>query len=392
MRSLSCLLGVLLAWLLAAAYAYADNSPRPLPLTQDWADRGLIATDDDWSNVAGIIGHRGDQLTPATGTDPREVVADGARTPIDVIANRSSLDTLTTGGLAELEAGGEAVALQPSNTADAPHLVLSLDTRSSNAVRVAYVLRDLDASNDDAEQPMALQYRVGRTGEFTDVPAGYVSDATTGPDVATRTTPVSVELPPVAAREPLVEVRVLATNAGSSDEWVGVDDIAVTGAAADGDGDGVADPDDNCPATRNGGQRDSDGDGRGDSCDGDDDNDGLADRQDECDRAAAGSADGCPLVSRSVTIGYSLTAADFRGEVSSTAWTCEAGERVNVFRVDAGRDTFVGWDVSNGDGRYAVPAPPQAGRYYARAPKSTHPAIGTCRTASSPTLALSPSD
>ena len=41
------------------------------------------------------------------------------------------------------------------------------------------------------------------------------------------------------------------------------------------DGDGVDDANDNCPAISNFGQLDSDFDGSGDVCDGDDDNDTL---------------------------------------------------------------------------------------------------------------------
>lgn len=43
----------------------------------------------------------------------------------------------------------------------------------------------------------------------------------------------------------------------------------------DSDGDGVANPDDNCPGARNSGQGDIDGDGEGDACDGDIDGDGT---------------------------------------------------------------------------------------------------------------------
>jgi predicted extracellular nuclease len=41
-------------------------------------------------------------------------------------------------------------------------------------------------------------------------------------------TPVSVTLPAAADNQPLVQVRVLTSNASGSDEWVGVDDISVT--------------------------------------------------------------------------------------------------------------------------------------------------------------------
>jgi len=55
---------------------------------------------------------------------------------------------------------------------------------------------------------------------------------------------------------------------------------------ADLDNDGVSDEADNCPFTFNPNQLDTDGDGAGDSCDGDDDNDGVADSSDNCRLAA----------------------------------------------------------------------------------------------------------
>lgn len=91
-----------------------------------------------------------------------------------------------------------------------------------------YRLRDVDSSSiADAVQPVALQYRLGSTGDFTPVPGGFVSDATTGPEQATQVTPVSTVLPTAADDRPLVQLRILATNAVGQDEWVGVDDIQV---------------------------------------------------------------------------------------------------------------------------------------------------------------------
>jgi hypothetical protein len=55
---------------------------------------------------------------------------------------------------------------------------------------------------------------------------------------------------------------------------------------ADFDGDGVSDARDNCPMVTNQDQLDTDHDGLGDACDGDDDNDGLADEDDNCPLAA----------------------------------------------------------------------------------------------------------
>src|ERR671915_197259 len=200
-----------------------------LPFSQAWSDTALISRDDDWSGVAGVVGHRGDALTSVPGTDPRLVVADGAGTPVDVNANETDPRAVgLAAGLTEFELPDPVVALQGSATAGAPQLVVSLDTRGRSGVTVRYRLRDIDASsNANAVQAVALQYRVGADGDFAAVPGGFVADATTGPGAATLETPVSAVLPEAADDQPLVQLRILTTDAVGQDEWVGVDDIEV---------------------------------------------------------------------------------------------------------------------------------------------------------------------
>ncbi len=57
-------------------------------------------------------------------------------------------------------------------------------------------------------------------------------------------------------------------------------DLELSSANADTDGDGVFDNVDNCLAISNADQTDTDGDGEGDACDSDDDNDGVLDEDD----------------------------------------------------------------------------------------------------------------
>jgi hypothetical protein len=219
-------IGVLLLSLLPALPAAADSTAQPLPFSQSWTDAGLITTDKDWSGVPGITGYRGDNLTATPGTDPQTVLVDNL--VLDVMANQTDPATLAAGGVAEFALPDPVVALKGSTTARAPYLTLALDTTGKSAVNVSYDLRDIDASSNDAFQQLALQYRVGGSGTYTNLPAGYVADATTGPGLATLVTPVSVTLPAAADDQPEVDVRVITTDAPGQDEWVGVDDISVT--------------------------------------------------------------------------------------------------------------------------------------------------------------------
>jgi uncharacterized protein len=205
----------------------ADTTAQSLPFSQSWS-AGLITANDNWSAVPGIVGYLGDSMASTTGVDPQTILIPGPET-IDVNANQTNPNTFTTGGVTEFELSDTVVALSGSGTARAPHIVLTLSTSGLSNITVQYNLRDLDASTDNAISPVALQFRVGTTGNYTNVPAGFVADATTGPSQATLVTPVSVQLPAAASNQPVIQVRIMTTDAVGSDEWVGIDDIDVTG-------------------------------------------------------------------------------------------------------------------------------------------------------------------
>jgi hypothetical protein len=213
-------------FLAPAALAQVAQS---LPYTQDWSNPALITVDDDWSGVPGVIGYRGDDLVPINAeTDIQTILVDGSATPQDVNADEISPSTLTSGGISEFQIANPVVGMQGSGTADVPHLVIRVITTGRQNIRVRYNLRDLDANAEDAIQRFALQFRAGTTGDYTNVPAGYVADATTV-NTDTQVTPVNAVLPAAADNQASVDIRILTYNALGSDENVGIDDIQITG-------------------------------------------------------------------------------------------------------------------------------------------------------------------
>lgn len=199
------------------------------PLTQNWNDPNVITVDDDWSTPLSIQGFRGDDLTTTTGTDPQTILADGQGTPLDVIANQTNPNTNSSGGVAEFAITDPVVALQGSGTADAPHLMIYLNTTpcpSTKSISIRYRVRDIDGSADNAVQQVALHYRIGTTGDFTNLPSAFVADATE-PNAATKVTQVLANLPLAVINQTQVELRIMTTNAAGNDEWVGIDDIEV---------------------------------------------------------------------------------------------------------------------------------------------------------------------
>ena len=232
-RRVALVVAVCIGLIAGGAPAGADSTGQALPFSQDWSNTGLITTNDDWAGVPGVVGFLGDGLTVVNDVDPQTVTAVGSGTQ-DVIANQTTTG-ITNGGVAEFHITDPTVALQGSGTADAPFILVNLSTTGFQTIQFSYDALDIDGSADNAVQQIATQFRVGASGAFTNIPAGYIADATTGPSLAVVTTPVAVTLPPAADDQPLVQVRVITTNATGSDEWVGIDDISATGTPIAGD-------------------------------------------------------------------------------------------------------------------------------------------------------------
>lgn len=216
-----------------------DLVPQPIPFFQNWSNASLITTTDNWTGVPGFIGYRGDDLNTTIGADPQTVLLDGSATPVDVNANSTDAaggpttpTNALSGGIFEFDnLPDPVVAMQGSNTADVPQIVMSMNATGITGLNISYNLRDLDADDTGITQPFALQYRIGNTGNYTNIPAGFVADASN--DDATLVTPVSAALPAACNNQPIVNLRILTVNAVGNDAMIGIDDISVTHAPID---------------------------------------------------------------------------------------------------------------------------------------------------------------
>jgi len=218
---------------------YFNMSSGNLNFSVNPANVNQITANNDWSGVNSVEGYFGQNLTPTHGVNPQTVLNTEfalnqlPNTPRNVSANKGNPSAFNAGGLAEFDSGTYLAIGFQGNVQANPYLVFYLNTTGRSSITLNYVVQDIDAGSNDAVSPIALQYRIGETGLFTNVPAGYIADATDG-GIAGRTTNMSVVLPTAVDNKPQIQVRLITTNAanagGSStpDEWVGVNNFVIT--------------------------------------------------------------------------------------------------------------------------------------------------------------------
>ena len=192
-------------------------------LTQNW-DPTYITTNDTWPATSSIVGYLGDiDSGSPTGLDPRLLTGPNLGA-VDVVANQTNGNP-SSGGVLEVTVGGNTmIGLNGSGTADAPSLVLYLDATGREHVTLSFDAIDTD-SVDNSVQQLNIQYRTSPGGAWINVPEGYFSDIS---GTGTQTTAVSVTLPVDANNSGTLEVRIMTTNAGGNDEFIGVDNIVVS--------------------------------------------------------------------------------------------------------------------------------------------------------------------
>ena len=234
LRAFSVLVIIVLVASQGLIPASADLTPHALcpsgtaaNFSQNWTNTGLITLDDNWSGVPSIIGYRGDAMAGAAGVDPRTVTGDGTVT-VDVNANRPNPDIFNTGGVTEFEIANPTIALIGSGTARGPHIVITLNSTGTSATTLAYTVRDIENTTDNSVQSFNVQYRVGTSGAWTNVPGGYIADASVGPSLTQDTPVVAYALPTGFNNAGTVQLRFMTMDATGNDEWLGIDDIVVT--------------------------------------------------------------------------------------------------------------------------------------------------------------------
>jgi hypothetical protein len=195
---------------------------------QDWSNTGALLNSSTpaagqagstvWDLIASIVGYSGAGLA-GVNTDPQTVVADSAA--VSLTANSSAAGT--AGGVHEI--ANDTIAFQGSGSANAPSLVIYLDATGREDVTFSCDLKELDGST--VNQQVAVQYRVGGTGNFINLPSAFVSASVFNP-AGNQTAHIEVILPPDANNAADLEIRIITTDVTGSDAMIGIDNISVT--------------------------------------------------------------------------------------------------------------------------------------------------------------------
>lgn len=227
-----------------ATSVYHNFSGGNLTLAVNSATINQITSNNDWSNVPSVEGYCGSGLTNTHGVDPRTVTGTGtpnnqlpASNPC-VNANKGNPSAYNGSGVTEFDDPDTYMAIGfQGNVQNNPYLVFYLNTTGQGNVRMTFDVIDIDAGNNNSVSQIAVQYRVGETGNFINIPGGFVADATDGNRTAGRVTKIDLVLPTAALNQPKVQVRVLSTFGAGTDgnqtpnEWIGVNNFVFSATA-----------------------------------------------------------------------------------------------------------------------------------------------------------------
>lgn len=223
-----------------AGSTYFNLAGGNLLLNLNAGSAGLITSNNNWAAVPSVEGYCGDGLTVTHGVDPQTVLT--AEFPSStlpttasacVAANKGNPSAFNAGGIAEFDGGTYlAFGLQGNVSSGAPYMVFYLNTTGRSSIGVSFDATDIDGGSNSSVSQVAVQYRVGQTGNFTNLPAGFIADVTDG-GLAGRKTSKNLVLPAAADNQPQVQVRIITTNAAapdgtsSPDEWIGINNVNI---------------------------------------------------------------------------------------------------------------------------------------------------------------------
>lgn len=222
-------------------YANVGSGNVTLNITSSTAN--IISRNDDWTGHPSVEGYCGIRLTQTHGVDPQTVLGTeyannalpGASPCVN--ANKQNPSAFNTGGVTEFDAGQYLAIGFQGNVQANPYLVFYINTVGQTRLFMTYDVMDIDSGTNNSVSPVALQYRIGETGLFTNIPDGYVADGTDGPNAVGRKTSKFVSLPAAVLNHPKVQLRLISTDAAAPDgtstpdEWVGINNIVITNQA-----------------------------------------------------------------------------------------------------------------------------------------------------------------
>ena len=209
-----------------------------------WTGPDTITENNDWNFLPFIKGFKGDGLTALPDVDPKTVLTPGTGTQADLLANQTNPDGLNTDGFAEFQGLSNPTLGMRASSNSNPFLMFNFNTTGVGNNFYPYLefeIRDIDGSANNAIQQIAVQYRIGDTGNFTNGDLfffqsgdfvrfeGYLPDATTGPYEANHSAVGAFNFPLECLFQPKVQIRIITTNASGGNEWIGIDEIFFNG-------------------------------------------------------------------------------------------------------------------------------------------------------------------
>ncbi len=195
--------------LLPTAQAQTDATAQALPFSFTSQNGGTLSN--------GMAAHRFGTTTAAIPTTRTTAPANG---DIIYVTNGAS------GGWRD--EGSSGISILASGTQAAGAFVVAIDTTGKTNIQVSWIARTI-LQQSSRDNSIALQYRIGTSGNFNDLNPSVYTSAGNAAGRAASFGPIS--LPAMAENQPIVQVRWIywesAGSTGSRDR-IAIDEISIT--------------------------------------------------------------------------------------------------------------------------------------------------------------------